>query len=198
MSISKWLILATVVGAVVAGSACTQKAADQTTNTAGTVLDNAKHGSETAFDASKTGVDKALDATGEGAATVYDKAKEAGEKTADATKSVVQKTGEETKEIAVKTANKTTEIAGEVGHKTKEIVSTTGEAITDGWITTKVTAKFHDETLLRGSDINVDTDNHVVTLKGTVGSGAAKARAAAIARGTEGVSHVINQLVVRG
>ena len=186
MSISKWLMLATLVGVVVAGSACTQKAADETTN-----------GTAITFDRPNAGSDKALDATKEGAAAVIDETKEAGEKTADATKNIVQKTGEKTKEIVGKTADKTKEIAVAVGSKTKEVVSTTGEAITDGWITTKVSAKFVDETLLKGSDINVDTKNHVVTLKGPVASDAAKARAAAIASGTEGVTRVVNQLVVR-
>jgi len=44
--------------------------------------------------------------------------------------------------------------------------------------------------------INVDTKDRVVTLKGTVRSSAAKARAAEIARSTEGVTKVVNQLVV--
>ena len=197
MSILRWLSSAALVCVVGAGVACTQNAADQTTNATGAAVDETKKGTDTALDATRKGVDKALDATAEGAATAIDKTREAGEKTADVTKNVAQKTGEETKEIAVKTAHKTTEIAGEVGRKTKEIVSTTGEAITDGWITTKVTAKFHDETLLKGSNINVDTNSHVVTLKGTAGSEAARARAAEIARGTEGVTRVVNQLVVR-
>jgi hyperosmotically inducible periplasmic protein len=126
--------------------------------------------------------DKALDATKEGAAAVIDK---------------TQETGEKTKEIAGQTADKTKAVAVAAGSKTKEVVSTTGEAITDGWITTKVSATFVDETLLKGSNINVDTDNHAVTLKGTVGSDAAKARAAAIAGNTEGVTRVVNRLVVK-
>ena len=69
--------------------------------------------------------------------------------------------------------------------------------LTDGWITTKVSAKFVDETLLKDSNINVDTDDGVVTLRGPVASDAAKARAATIARSTEGVTRVVNQLVVR-
>ena len=142
MSISKWLILGTLVGAVVAGSACTQEAADK-----------AKQDSDAAVDATKEGLDKALDATKEGAATVIQETKEAGEKA--------------------------------------------GDVITDGWVTAKVSAKFVDETLLRGSDINVDTKDRVVTLKGTVGSDAAKVRAAEIAGGTEGVTRVVNQLVVK-
>ena len=110
------------------------------------------------------------------AGRAIDTTKEAGEKAAAATKKTVQ----------------------EAGEKTKEAVSTTGEAITDSWITTEVKTKFFDETVLKDSDINVETNNHVVTLKGTVASRAAKVRAAAIARGTEGVTRVIDQLVIKG
>ena len=125
--------------------------------------------------AAKTTADKAIDAT-----------TRAGEKTADATKTTARTTGEQTKEI-VGTAEK----------KTKEIVSATGEAITDSWITAKVKAKFFDETVLKGSDISVETNDHVVTLKGTVASSAARARASAIAEGTEGVTRVVDRLTVR-
>lgn len=185
MSTSKLLIGATLAGVVVAGSACTQKTGDDTTTDTAITLEK------------PSAADKALDATKEGAAAVVDDTREAGENTADATKNIAQKAADKTKEIAGATADKTKEIAVAVGSTTKEAVSTTGEAITDGWITTKVSAKFVDETLLKGSDINVDTDNHVVTLKGYVTSDGAKARAAAIARDTEGVTRVVNQLVVR-
>jgi hyperosmotically inducible protein len=113
-------------------------------------------------------------------------AEQAAKKAVDATKSVAQKTADKTKKIAKAT-----------GRKATAVVSSTGEAITDGWITTKVSAKFVDEALLKGSDIDVDTSDHVVTLKGTVKSNAAKARAATVARNTEGVTQVVNQLVVQ-
>jgi osmotically-inducible protein OsmY len=112
------------------------------------------------------------------------------------TKNIAEKTASKTKDIAVGTAEKAQEIAGAVATTTKDVVSTTGEAITDGWITTKVSAKFVDEALLKGSDINVDTKEHVVTLNGSVTSETGKARAAAIARDTEGVTRVVNHLVV--
>ena len=94
--------------------------------------------------------------------------------------------------------DKTKKMAGTVAKKTTEIASATGEAITDSWITTKVKTKFFDDTLLKNGDITVDTTDHVVTLKGTVASRAARERAAAIAGGTEGVTRVVNQLVVKG
>ena len=64
-----------------------------------------------------------------------------------------------------------------VGTKTKDGVSKTGEVMTDGWITTRVNSRFVNEDLLKGSDINVDTDQHVVTLKGTVTTAAGRNKA---------------------
>jgi hyperosmotically inducible protein len=125
-------------------------------------------------------------------------AKSGTDKAIDATKRAGEKTAEVTKDVAVATAEKTKDVAVATGKKTKEVASATGEAITDGWITTRLKAKFVDETLLKDSDINVDTNDHVVTLKGTVMSSAAKTRAAGIANGTEGVRRVVNQLVVKG
>jgi len=101
---------------------------------------------------------------------VIDKTKEAGEKTKD--------------------------VAGKAADKTKEGLSKTGEVITDGWITTRVKSKFLDEGLLKGSDINVDTDNHVVTLRGTVMSAAARARAVEQAKEVEGVHKVVDLLTI--
>ena len=93
-------------------------------------------------------------------------------------------------------AEKTKEGAETVADKTKEGLSKTGEVITDGWITTRVHSKFVGEDLLKDSDINVDTRDHVVTLKGTVMSAAGRARAVEQAREVEGVHRVIDQLVI--
>ena len=171
---SRYVILAALVGLAVSGAACTPKAADEATNA-----------TDAAFDKTKTAADTVLDATKEGTAKAIDETQKAGQKTADATANAAERTVDKTKEIA-----------GDIATKTREVSSATGEAITDAWITAKVSAKFVDETLLRKSSINVDTDDHVVTLKGTVASAAAKTRAAEIASGTEGVKRVINQLVV--
>jgi osmotically-inducible protein OsmY len=103
---------------------------------------------------------------------------------------------EKTKEGAVKTKDavvKGTKIAAE---KTKDGLSKTGEVMTDAWITTRVHARFVDEDLLKDSDISVDTDKHVVTLKGTVTGRAARARARSVALHTEGVHRVVNRLTI--
>ena len=98
---------------------------------------------------------------------------------------------------ATKTAaHKTGEAAKTVGEKTKDAASATGEAITDAWINTKIHSKMVDEASLKGSDINVDVNNHMVTLKGTVASAAGKARAEEIARTTDGVKSVNNMLTI--
>ncbi|HEY3885236.1 MAG TPA: BON domain-containing protein, partial [Vicinamibacterales bacterium] len=57
-------------------------------------------------------------------------------------------------------------VKGTAGH-VEHGVSKTGEAVTDGWITSHIHERFMGVKLLKGSDINVDTNNHVVTLKGT-------------------------------
>jgi hyperosmotically inducible periplasmic protein len=80
--------------------------------------------------------------------------------------------------------------------RAKAGMTKTGETITDAWITTKVKWFFVGEDLLKGSDINVDTDKHVVTIKGSVTSGAGRDRAVALARRTGGVLRVVDQLTI--
>ena len=126
------------------------------------------------------------------AGTLKDKTKEGAEKTRETAKEGAEKT----KSGAQKVGEKTKSGAEKVGEKTKEGASKTGEAVTDGYITTRVKSRFVGEDLLKDSDINVDTDNHVVTLKGTVASAAGRAKAISIAKNTEGVRRVVDQLTV--
>ena len=109
-----------------------------------------------------------------------------------ATKGTLGKMKEKTKEGA----EKTKEGAEKVVDKTKKGLSKAGEVITDGWITTRVKSKFIGEDLLKNSDINVDTNDHVVTLRGTVMSAAARARAVEQAKEVEGVHHVVDHLTI--
>src|SRR5712692_821704 len=109
---------------------------------------------------------------------------------------VVDPSARTTKGTAGTIGEKTKEGAVKVGEKTKEGLSKTGEVITDAWITTRVHSKFVGEDLLKGSDISVDVNNHVVTLKGTVMSAAARARAVEQAKEVEGVHQVIDHLTI--
>ena len=91
---------------------------------------------------------------------------------------------------------KTKDGAEKVVDVTKKAVSKTGEVITDTWITSRISADFVNEDLLKDSNINVDVKDHVVTLNGTVMSPAGKARAVAIAKGIEGVKTVVDRLTI--
>ena len=51
-----------------------------------------------------------------------------------------------------------------------------------------------NEDLLEDSDVEVHTNNHIVTLSGTVLTPAA--RAVAIAKGTDGVKRVIDRITI--
>jgi hyperosmotically inducible protein len=76
----------------------------------------------------------------------------------------------------------------------KQAPQKAGNPITDSWITMKVHSQFIPEDTLEGSDIDVDTNAGVVTLKGTVLTAAGRDRAIAIAKATDGVKGVTNQL----
>jgi osmotically-inducible protein OsmY len=112
------------------------------------------------------------------------------------TKDTMDKAEAKTKNTAEKTKDATVKGAEKTGEKTKDVAGTTGEVVTDAWITTEINTKFVNEDTLKGSDINVDTDNHVVTLKGTVASAAGKTRAEEIAKKTKGVHRVVNTLTI--
>jgi osmotically-inducible protein OsmY len=123
-----------------------------------------------------------------------DKTKAGLTKAVDATAGAAKKT----KETVQKGVGKAEEGVGKAADKTSDAVGTVGDKMSDLSVTTRVKAGFSGEKLLQDSAIDVDTKDHVVTLRGTVASNAAKARAEAIAAGTEGVTSVVNQLVVRG
>jgi osmotically-inducible protein OsmY len=127
-------------------------------------------------------------------------ANKAAEKTREASRDIAATAGEAGRDIsagAEKAADKTRAIAQDAAAATRRGAAVAAQAGSDGWITTKVKAKFLDESILKGSDIDVDTTDHVVTLKGTVLSAAGRSRAETIARGTQGVTRVVNQLIVK-
>ena len=71
-----------------------------------------------------------------------------------------------------------------------------GASLDDAWIHTKLVAKFIGDADTPGRKINVDVVNNVVTLRGTVDTAEQRAEAERIARDTEGVRRVVNQLKV--
>jgi len=127
-----------------------------------------------------------IDAAGE-------KAKAGLTKAADATVNVAKKT----KEAVQKGVGKSEQGVGKAADKTSDAVGKVGDKLSDTSVTTRVKADFSGEKLLEDSAIDVDTTDRVVTLRGTVASNAVKARAEEIARSTEGVTRVVNLIVVR-
>jgi hypothetical protein len=74
---------------------------------------------------------------------------------------------------------------------------TAGQTVDDAGTTAKVKTALLASPDVKGLDVNVDTVNAKVTLKGSVDSQAQADRAVQIARGIEGVKDVDNQLTVR-
>jgi hyperosmotically inducible protein len=92
--------------------------------------------------------------------------------------------------------DKTKDAAGATADKTRDVAGTTGKAVTDGWIKSKIAAQYVTEDSLDKSDIDIDVAKGAVALKGAVRTAAAKDRATAIAKGTDGVKSVKNDLKV--
>ena len=75
--------------------------------------------------------------------------------------------------------------------------SSTGQYIDDSVITTKVKTGIFNEPSLKSGQITVETYKSVVQLSGFVDSAASMDKAVAIARATDGVSSVKNDMRLR-
>jgi len=91
---------------------------------------------------------------------------------------------------------KTESTAHDAKVKSEHATEKTGEVLSDAAITSTIKTKFLAESGVPGTTINVDTNNHVVTLTGTVKSKAEAAKAVTIARETKGVKRVVDHLKV--
>jgi hyperosmotically inducible protein len=90
----------------------------------------------------------------------------------------------------------TEERAREEREKARGIGEKLGDSLDDAWIHTKLVAKFIGDADTPERKINVDVVNNVVTLRGMVDTAEQRAEAERIARNTEGVKRVVNQLKV--
>jgi len=86
--------------------------------------------------------------------------------------------------------------AQEEREKAKANKETIGDTLDDAWIHTKIVAKLIANSTTPERKINVDVVKNVVTLRGTVDSAEEKAAAEKIAKDTDGVKSVVNQLKV--
>ena len=79
----------------------------------------------------------------------------------------------------------------------KSLGRTIGAGANDGWLWSKTRAVLATTDDLRDSTINVDVENGVVTLSGTVATQAQKTKAEQVAKGLEGIKSVKNNLTVK-
>ncbi len=102
--------------------------------------------------------------------------------------------GPKTANAANTTVNRNSETANATSNKGAESSNSVGAAISD----TAITAKIKTKLLADGiAGTNVDTVNGVVTLKGAVDNSEEKTKAEKIAKGTDGVKSVKNELTVQ-
>ena len=98
--------------------------------------------------------------------------------------------------MATPTPKYTEEQAREERERAKANKETVGQSLEDAWIHTKVVAKLIGDTKTPERKINMDVVDGAVTLRGTVDTAEAKAEGERIAKETDGVKKVTNQLKV--
>jgi osmotically-inducible protein OsmY len=84
--------------------------------------------------------------------------------------------------------------AAEIGEKAGAAVDSLGATIDEAALTTKIKAKMALDDLVKARSINVTTRGTTVTLSGVVESKVEHDRAMALARETEGVTQVVDDL----
>ena len=75
--------------------------------------------------------------------------------------------------------------------------SSTGEYMTDSWITTKVKSALAADKQVKATEVNVETFKGRVQLSGFVSSNAAMDQAITVTRGIQGVTSVDNGMRIR-
>ena len=83
---------------------------------------------------------------------------------------------------------------GCAGSATQE---STGEYVTDSWITTKVKASLAEDPQVKATEVNVETFKGVVQLSGFVSSRVALDQAVRMTRGIKGVTSVRNDMRIK-
>jgi hyperosmotically inducible periplasmic protein len=93
--------------------------------------------------------------------------------------------------------NKAKDTANSATKGAKDAANTAKDAGADALITGKVKTKLLAESPANAAKVNVDTKDGVVTLTGTIDSNEFKAKAESLAKATEGVKSVTNNITVQ-
>jgi len=88
------------------------------------------------------------------------------------------------------------DVASNVKAGTQKAAAKAGDEFADGWIVTKIQSKFVGDRDVKATDIDVSARDGVVTLKGRVLNEPIRSLAVAIAKNTDGVTQVVDQLSV--
>jgi hyperosmotically inducible protein len=86
--------------------------------------------------------------------------------------------------------------AREAASEVKQAAARAGETLADGWLTAKVQGKYFADKDIKARYIDVGTRDGVVTVKGYVENDTLRQRALDIARKTEGVKQVTDELLI--
>lgn len=89
------------------------------------------------------------------------------------------------------------ERGAEIAEQAAKAVATAGTALDEGALTAKIKAKMVLDDVVKARAIDVTTNGSTVTVSGTVHSRIEQERALRLAKETEGVTQVIDRLVVR-
>ncbi|MEQ8205582.1 MAG: BON domain-containing protein [Woeseia sp.] len=84
-----------------------------------------------------------------------------------------------------------------VGCSATRTQESTGEYMSDTWITTKIKAALVKDSVVKSTEVNVETFKGIVQLSGFVTSQAAMNQAVVIAENIEGVTSVTNGMRVK-
>ena len=98
--------------------------------------------------------------------------------------------------VGAQTKDKASDKMDKATDKVKETTTEAKEAVSDSWLTSKTKIALFADDRVKGREVRVETVNGEVFLRGKVDSPEAKAAAAEVAKGTEGVKSVKNDLQV--
>ena len=87
-------------------------------------------------------------------------------------------------------------VGAQVGEKTAEAASRAAEVLSDSALTAKIKSKMALDDTVRARSVDVSTTDHVVTLSGSVRSIAEHDRVVQLAKETDGVTRVIDNLTI--
>jgi hyperosmotically inducible protein len=104
-------------------------------------------------------------------------------------------------ELASKAADKASDAAGKIATtaagKASDTAGKLGDTVSDARLTAKIKSKMALDDHVKARAIDVDTSDGVATLRGSVASSDERKRAVQLARDTEGITRVVDELEVR-